>query len=55
MTWWNRLRRRGQLEEQLDKELRFHLEECAADLVARGIPPGEARRQARMALGGPEQ
>jgi hypothetical protein len=35
MTWWNRLRRRGQLEEQLDKELRFHLEECAADLVAR--------------------
>ncbi len=55
MTWWNRLRRRATLEEQLEKELRFHLEQHAEDLMARGIPPGEARRQARMALGGPEQ
>ena len=23
--------------------------------MARGIPPGEARRQARLAMGGPEQ
>jgi predicted permease len=55
MTWWNRLRRRGQLDEQLEKELAFHLEQHAADLTARGLPAGEARRQARMALGGPEQ
>jgi predicted permease len=55
MTWWNRLRRRGKLEEQLEKELRFHLEQHTADLMARGLPPGEARREARMALGGPEQ
>jgi len=37
------------------KELAFHLEQYAADLMARGIPPGEARRQARLAMGGPEQ
>ena len=55
MTWWNRLLRRGELEEQLEKELNFHLEQHAADLMARGIPPGEALRQARMMLGGPEQ
>lgn len=55
MSWWHRLWRRRQLEEQLDKELRFHLEEHAADLVARGYDPEEARRQARLALGGPEQ
>jgi predicted permease len=42
-------------EEQLDKELRFHLEQHAADLMARGCSPEEARRQARLALGGPEQ
>jgi macrolide transport system ATP-binding/permease protein len=55
MTWWNQLRRRGQMEEQLEKELAFHLEQCTADLIARGVPPDEARRQARMELGGPEQ
>src|SRR5258708_39821317 len=55
MTWWQRLWHRREMEEQLDKELRFHLEQCAADLTARGHDPEEARRQARMALGGPEQ
>ena len=55
MNWWSRLWRRGQLEEQLDQELRFHLDRHAADLMARGIDAAEARRQARMALGGPEQ
>ena len=55
MNWWNRLRRRGQLEEQLHRELAFHLEQHTADLTARGVPAGEARRQARISLGGPEQ
>ncbi len=55
MTWWSRLLRRKQIEEQLDKELRFHLEQHTADLIARGHDPSEARRQARLALGGPEQ
>jgi predicted permease len=51
MGWWGRKR----LEEQLDKELRFHLDQHAADLIARGLDPSEARRQARLTLGGPEQ
>jgi predicted permease len=55
MTWWHRLWRRSQLEEQLDKELRFHIDHHARDLIARGLDPEEARRQARIALGGPEQ
>ena len=54
MNWWQRLWHRKRLEEQLDKELRFHLEQHAADLQERGANPDEARRVARLALGGPE-
>jgi predicted permease len=43
------------MEEQLDKELLFHLEQHAADLIAAGHAPEEARRRARVALGGVEQ
>src|SRR5256885_3433687 len=55
MTWWYRLWHREKLEEQLDKELRFHLDQNASDLIAHGHDPDEARRRARLALGGPEQ
>jgi hypothetical protein len=55
MNWWKRLSRRTQLEVQLEKELSFHLERHSSQLSARGIPPDEARRQARLALGGREQ
>src|SRR5580658_1381752 len=55
MSWWQRLWRRNQMEEQLDKEMGFHLEQHMADLIARGHDPAEARRLARVALGGPEQ
>jgi predicted permease len=55
MTWWHRFSHRKQMDEQLDRELGFHVEQHIADLVARGHDPGEARRQARLALGGPEQ
>ena len=55
MTWLLRLFRRRQLEEQLDKELRFHLEQHAADLIARGGSPDDAIREARLALGGAQQ
>jgi predicted permease len=55
VTWWRRLWRRAELERQLERELEFHLDHHAADLVARGIAPDEARRQARLALGGLEQ
>src|SRR6202047_80982 len=55
MTWWQRLWRRRKMEEQLEKELRFHLDQHASELIAQGQAPNEARRQARLALGGPEQ
>ncbi len=55
MSWWHRLLRGNALEQQLDKELRFHLEQHTADLIARGQNPEEARRLARLELGGPEQ
>jgi predicted permease len=54
-NWGQRLLRRNKLEEQLDKEMRFHLDQHANELVARGCDPEEARRKARLALGGPEQ
>jgi predicted permease len=55
MTWWARLWRRNRMEEQLEKELRFHLDQHENDLIARGHSSGQARRKARLALGGPEQ
>src|SRR4029077_10567339 len=55
MNWWQRLTRRTKMEEQLEKELRFHLEQHASELIAQGRDPREARRQALLALGGPEQ
>ena len=55
MSWWHRLLRRKQMEEQLERELSFHIEQHAADLIARGLPPERAMREARIALGGPQQ
>ncbi len=55
MSLWKRLWRRKQMEEQLEKELRFHIDQHATDLIARGIDTEEARRQARLTLGGPQQ
>src|SRR5260370_13642840 len=55
MSLWKRLWRRTQMEEQLEKELRFHIDQHSNDLIARGLDPVEARRQARLTLGGPEQ
>ena len=50
-----RLFGRRPLDAQIDRELRFHLDQHAADLVARGHAPHEAQRLARVALGGPAQ
>lgn len=55
MNWWQRLLRSKKMEQQLDSELKFHLEQHEADLIKRGVPPAEARRRARLAIGGPEQ
>jgi predicted permease len=55
MKWLRRVFRRSKQEEELEKELSFHLDQHTNDLIAQGHGPEEARRQARLALGGPEQ
>jgi putative ABC transport system permease protein len=52
MTWWGRLFGRRRLERELDAELRDHYERQVADHLAAGVPEPEARRRARLALGG---
>jgi len=55
MTWWHRLFHRRQHEEQLEKEIRHHLDMHTHDLIGQGYSPEEAQRQAHLALGGTEQ
>src|SRR3989442_7526817 len=61
MTMWSRVRswlrsmmHRSRMESEMDAELRFHVEEYAADLVRSGVPREEALRRARIEFGGIE-
>ena len=61
MTIWNRLRswlrattRRSDMENEMDAEMRFHLDAFADDLVRHGVPREEALRRARVEFGGLE-
>ena len=47
--------RRRRAEDELDEELRFHLEQKIDEGVARGLSPEEARLEALRAMGGLEQ
>jgi predicted permease len=49
------LGRRSDADRELDDELAFHLERATDGLIARGMSPDEARRAARLSLGGVEQ
>lgn len=42
------------MEQQLDAELRFHIERQTAENIATGLAPDEARRQAVLQLGAAE-
>ncbi|MBV9763185.1 MAG: ABC transporter permease [Acidobacteriaceae bacterium] len=53
--WARSLFRRGRVEEELARELRFHLEQEAAEARARGVPEKEAASEARRRLGGVTQ
>lgn len=55
MNWWQRLRKRDRLENQLDSELRDHLERHVADKINSGMSEEEARRAARIEFGGLDQ
>jgi predicted permease len=55
VTFWRRIfRAKRDWEADLRDELRFHLEQHTAQNIAAGMPPGEARRQAILRLGGIE-
>ena len=45
----------GQADQELDDELRDHLERATEEYVAKGMAPEEARRRARLDLGGVEK
>src|SRR5688572_17335104 len=45
------LARRDALDAELDRELAFHLDQLAAEYIADGMAPDEARHAARRALG----
>jgi predicted permease len=47
------LLRRRALRERVDEEIRFHLDMRVAQLIASGVPPGDAYRQACHAFGNP--
>jgi len=55
MSWFPVLFRRKAQEQELDSELRFHLEQQIRANVAAGMNPEEARRQAAIEFGGLEQ
>jgi predicted permease len=55
MNWVQRLVRRGRMEKDLDKELRFHFEAQVADKMRAGMTEAEARRATRLEFGGMEQ
>jgi predicted permease len=56
MSWVRRFRnlfREERIHEEFEDELRFHLEERAAELAAQGVEPQQAWRQARQRFGNP--
>jgi predicted permease len=46
---------RSRVEQELDEELRAHVEQRAHDLVNDGLTPDEAKRRARIEFGGGEK
>jgi putative ABC transport system permease protein len=52
VNWWQRLRNHDRLERELDAELRYHFDREVADNVRMGMSEEEARRRARLDLGG---
>jgi putative ABC transport system permease protein len=52
---WRATSRRGRFEDDMDAEMRFHLETRAADLRRRGLAPPLAARLARLEFGSIEK
>ena len=52
---WSRFFHRKSSDAELQEEMETYLEEETAENVVRGMPRGEARRQARIKLGNPQR
>lgn len=52
---WHSLWHRGRLEQELSDELAFHQAQLTAQFEQQGLSPTEARRRARLELGGSAQ
>src|ERR1039457_2268340 len=50
-SWWRALTGQSRLSGEMASEMDSHMERYAADLVAHGVEPGEARRRARIEFG----
>jgi putative ABC transport system permease protein len=53
-TIWNRIRlfkQRRTTKQEIDEELRFHMEQRTAENIAKGMPPEDAAREARKRFG----
>jgi len=50
-SWWRALTGQARLSGEMASEMDGHMERYAADLIARGVEPGEARRRARIEFG----
>ena len=55
LHWLRRVFHKSRAETDLDRELRFHLEQLISDNLAAGMTPEEARRDAAIKLGGVER
>jgi hypothetical protein len=53
-SWFKWIVKPRRLENEMEAEVRFHLESYAADLVRNGVPEQQAMRQARVEFGGIE-
>lgn len=55
MDWLKFRKRKQALEQEFDRELRFHIDELTDENIARGMSPSEAHRQAMLEFGGKEE
>src|SRR5688572_19890577 len=51
MSWWRQLLHRRQMEDELDSELRHHLELQVRRNISDGMTEGQARRKATLEFG----
>jgi predicted permease len=51
MNWWRRLLRRDRLDDDLDAELRFHVDRLVSDFIAEGLSERDARLRAAREFG----